>query len=337
MKLIEHYNLSDLTTFGTEAMADFFVSIDSLQDVHELVNVQKDYHLLVLGGGSNLLFTQDFHGCVIKNNIKGIEKIAEDDEHVCLKIGAGEIWDELVAYCVKKGWAGVENLSLIPGTVGAAPIQNIGAYGVELKEVFECLEAVNLFTGETKIYQKSDCEFGYRQSVFKKEAFKGQYIITHVTLKLNKRPSFKTTYGAIQQKLDEKGITELSIAAIRSVVCEIRQSKLPDPAKIGNAGSFFKNPELSLEAFEHLKQIAPDVPNYPVNPTTVKVPAGWLIEQCGWKGKTFGSYGVYDKQALVLVSYGEKEGEKIKKLAYDIKKSVWDRFSVHIAPEVNIL
>jgi len=337
MKLIEHYNLSHLSTFRTEALADFFVSVDSLDDLQEFIKEKKNSPLLVLGGGSNVLFTKDFHGCVIKNNITGIEKIKEDDDHIWLKIGAGEVWDELVDYCVTNDWAGIENLSLIPGTVGAAPIQNIGAYGVELKEVFESLEAISLLTGQKKTYQKSDCGFGYRQSIFKKDTFKGKYIITHVTLKLNKQATFKTSYGAIQQKLDEKGITELSVKAIRTVVCEIRQHKLPDPAKIGNAGSFFKNPELSIEAFEQLKKTNPNVPNYPVNATTVKVPAGWLIEQCGWKGKTFGNYGVYDKQALVLVSYGEKNGEKIKNLAYEIKKTVWDKFSVNIEPEVNIL
>lgn len=336
MEFLNNVDLQHLTTFKTSCLCDTYTIITSLEQAKDFVKENKNEAVLVLGGGSNILFTQDYHGVVVKNEIKGITVVKEDNQHIWVKVGAGEVWDELVSYCVQQGWAGIENLSLIPGTVGASPIQNIGAYGVEIKEVFEELTAVSLESGEEETFNYADCDFGYRWSVFKGK-LKGKYIITDVTYRLNKTPNFKTSYGAIQQKLDEKGITELSIAAIREVVCEIRRSKLPNPDEIGNAGSFFKNPELPKSEFERLQNLHPNVPNYPVSETIIKVPAGWLIDQCGWKGKRFGNIGVYDKQALVLVNYGEKEGSKVKELAYQIKDSVWEKFQVTIEPEVNIL
>ena len=293
--------------------------------------------MMLLGGGSNVLLCNDYKGLVVRNAIKGklIEK--EDDQHVYLKIFSGESWHETVMYCVEHQWAGVENLSLIPGSVGAAPMQNIGAYGVELENVFYQLEAFNLQTFELETFDKNTCEFGYRESVFKRK-LKGQYFIYSVTLKLDKKPNIHADYGDIQAVLLDKGIQaqSASIKDISEAVIQIRQSKLPDPKVLGNSGSFFKNPQISQAHFEALKLEFPEIKGYPQN-EGVKVPAAWLIEQCQWKGKRVGHTGSHAKQALVLVNYGEATGSEIYQLAQDIILSVAKKFSIQLEPEVNVV
>jgi len=338
MEIKSDYSLKLLNTFQIAAKAKYFSEFYSVEELRSLLQSPQFVNepKLILGGGSNILFTKDFDGLVLQNKIKGIEIVNEDEEHVFVKAGAGELWHQLVLFCIDKGFAGIENLSLIPGTVGAAPMQNIGAYGVEIKDVFYNLEALNSKDHSLKIFTKEDCKFGYRESVFKRE-LKGQYIITTVTLKLNKKPVFNTTYGAIQATLDEMGVKELSIKAISDAVIHIRQSKLPDPAQIGNAGSFFKNPEITIAQYNVLKSKYPDMPSYNTTQGMVKVPTGWLNEQCGWKGKVVGNTGVHKQQALVLVNYGNATGSEVKKLSEDIKKSVKEKFGIELETEVNII
>lgn len=336
MEIKHNSSLKPYNTFGIEVSAKHFVEIHSVAELQELQ--LSDYFKLpklILGGGSNILFTKDFDGLAIKLSIKGIEKLQENNDHVMVKVGAGENWHQFVLTSIENKWAGIENMSLIPGTVGAAPMQNIGAYGVEIKEVFVELEAFNIQSGETKVFNKEACEFGYRWSVFKGE-LKDQYIITSVTFQLAKQPTFKTEYGDIKNTLEEMNVTELSIKAISDAVVKIRQSKLPDPKQLGNAGSFFKNPEIPKNQFEKLKEKFPAVPGYPVSGDLVKVPAGWLIDQAGWKGRTIGAVGVHKNQALVLVNYGKGTGEQIYSLAMDIKRAVKNIYDVDINPEVNI-
>ncbi|MDP5120990.1 MAG: UDP-N-acetylmuramate dehydrogenase [Spirosomaceae bacterium] len=331
-------SLKSYNTFGLEATADLFTTISSTEELKSILHNADYKHIekLYLGGGSNVLFTKDFAGMVILNRIKGITVANEDENYVWVNAGAGESWHELVLFCVANNYAGMENLSLIPGTVGAAPMQNIGAYGVEIKDIFESLEALNLATHETEIFDAAACKFGYRESVFKHEA-KGKYVITNVTFRLNKTPNFHVEYGAIKDTLEEMGVTDLSIKAISDAVIKIRQSKLPNPAEIGNAGSFFKNPEIPKTQFTALKGLYAEMPSYPINESTVKVPAGWLIEQAGWKGKRFGEIGVHAKQALVLVNYGNGKGDQIKALASDIQASVNEKFGINLTPEVNFI
>lgn len=338
MQIQKDVSLKQLNTFGIEAKAAFFAEVNSVEELKELIKRDdlKPLPKLILGGGSNILFTQDFPGLVIKNNLKGKEIIEETDEYALVKAMSGEVWHEFVLFCIDNDLAGIENLSLIPGSVGAAPIQNIGAYGVELQEVFHSLEAFHIEKGTIEEFDGNACAFGYRDSVFKNE-LKGKYFITGVVLKLNKKPDFKISYGAIQQTLDEAGIKDLTIRHISEAVCNIRNSKLPDPREIGNAGSFFKNPEITPEEFEHIKKGHPDAPNYPLPNGNIKVPAGWLIEQCGFKGKKVGNTGSHAKQALVLVNYGAATGEEIKSLAMEIQQAVKAEFGIEIQPEVNIV
>ncbi|WP_259015616.1 UDP-N-acetylmuramate dehydrogenase [Emticicia fluvialis] len=338
MTVQTNVSLKPYNTFGLEATAKYFVEVSGIEQLHAILNdpAFQQTERLILGGGSNLLLTQDFNGIVIKIAIKGIEKIKEDEENIWLKAGAGEVWHDLVMYCVNNEYAGVENLSLIPGTVGAAPMQNIGAYGVEIKEVFESLEAIEIKTGNIKTFTKEECRFGYRESIFKHEA-KGRYVIINVTFKLCKAPVFQVAYGAIQETLAAMNVETLSIKAISEAVISIRQSKLPNPAEIGNAGSFFKNPEIPKAQFDLLKERFPSVPSYPVNENTVKVPAGWLIEQAGWKGQRFGQVGVHTKQALVLVNYGGGKGNEIKELSQKIQQSVLEQFGIQLQAEVNFV
>ncbi|MEH0155665.1 UDP-N-acetylmuramate dehydrogenase [Limibacter armeniacum] len=337
-QLSQNISLKPFNTFGVEISANQFVTVKSAEDVIELLSNEEVRNLpkLILGGGSNILFTQDVSGLVIKNEISGIDVIQEDETAVWLKVGGGVVWHELVLYTVSNNWQGIENLSLIPGTVGAAPIQNIGAYGVELKDVFESLEAIDLADGSLHSFTHSDCEFGYRDSVFKRQ-FKGKFIISSVVLKLSKQPVFNTSYGAIEQTLNEMNITELTVKAISDAVISIRESKLPNPAQVGNCGSFFKNPEIPQAQYEELKNSYPAIPGYPTKTEMIKVPAGWLIEQCGWKGKQIGNVGTYPKQALVLINCGGASGKEAEDLAMQIKASVDEKFGIEIIPEVNII
>jgi UDP-N-acetylmuramate dehydrogenase len=337
MNLQRHFNLQAYNTFGITAYCDYFVEITTVAELLEIINYEtlKALPVLILGGGSNLLFTQDFKGLVIKNSIKGIELIKEDEQHVWLKSYSGEVWHHLVQYAIAHNYGGIENLSLIPGQVGAAPMQNIGAYGVEIEGVFDSLEAIDLQNGTTRIFTKSECNFGYRESIFKKEA-KGKYCIVSVTFKLNKQPVFNTSYGAIQDTLQQMNVA-LSVKTISEAVVQIRTSKLPDPKVLGNAGSFFKNPEIAKEQFLQLQQQYPTIPHYPAADDNIKVPAGWLIEQCGWKGKRVGNTGSHAQQALVLVNYGNATGEEIKNLSQQIQQSVQEKFGIDLTPEVNFV
>lgn len=336
--LIEkNYNLKALNTFGIEAFATEYTEIFSEENMQSLIanQVLKNKQLLILGGGSNLLFTKNFDGLIIKNNIKGIEVIGENDDHVFVQAGAGENWHEFVLFCIKNGWNGLENLSLIPGNVGASPMQNIGAYGVEIKDVFYELEAINLHTGEIHYFSNPTCEFGYRESVFKKH-LKNQYLITRVTYQLNKKPDFKVEYGAIKAELDVMKVETLSAKAISDAVINIRSSKLPDPKKLGNAGSFFKNPVVDEKLVDEIKLNYPNVVAYPLEDGKVKLAAGWLIEQAGWKGKIVGNCGVHHLQALVLVNHGNATGSELYKLSTKILNSVKEKFNVELEREVNI-
>jgi UDP-N-acetylmuramate dehydrogenase len=333
------FSLRAYNTFGIEAQARQFVEISSVEQYIAIRKSGEFSHLphLFLGGGSNVLLTKPQEALVVKISIPGISVVKQDADFVWLKAGAGVVWDELVQYSVNQGWSGLENLSLIPGTVGAAPMQNIGAYGVEIKDTFESLEALNLQTLEVDVFDAKACAFGYRESFFKR-AGKGHYLISTVTFKLAKKPSIKTSYGAIQEVLASKGITHPSIREVADAVIEIRQSKLPDPKDIGNSGSFFKNPTVS--ATEAARLIAENlgIPHYPVEGSTeVKFPAGWFIEKAGWKGFRKGDAGVHAKQALVLVNYGEATGGEILALSEEIKKSIKDTFGVSLETEVNIL
>jgi UDP-N-acetylmuramate dehydrogenase len=338
MVILENASLKPFNTFGLEASAKYFVEVNSIAELKDILQ-NPDFQTidkLFLGGGSNILLTKDYEGLVIKINLKEIKKISEDDSHVYIQAGAGEIWHELVMYCVENQYAGMENLSLIPGTVGAAPMQNIGAYGVEIKDIFEELQALNLQTLEVETFKLADCNFGYRESIFKHKA-KGKYVITSVTFRLNKTPNFKISYGDIQKTLEEMGVKDLNIKAISDSVIKIRKSKLPDPAEIGNSGSFFKNPEIPKVQYEDLKARFENIPSYPINETTVKVPAGWLIEQAGWKGFRDGQIGVHARQALVLVNYGGGTGEQIKALSAKIQASVQEKFGISLSTEVNFI
>jgi UDP-N-acetylmuramate dehydrogenase len=340
LNIQSHVSLKPYNTFRIDANARYLVEINHADDINTLLQLTDFMGLpkLILGGGSNVLLCHDFDGLVIKMNIQGIEVIREDDDHIYLIAGAGVNWHELVQFCVQQGYAGMENLSLIPGTVGAAPLQNIGAYGVELEQIFESLTAVHTQTGERQTFSHADCQFGYRESIFKRE-LKNHYIITSVTFQLNKRPTFHTRYGAIQETLSEMGVSadKLSIKAISDAVIRIRRSKLPDPAQIGNAGSFFKNPEILKSQFEALKGQFAELPGYPIGDDTVKVPAGWLIEQAGWKGYRSGDAGVHTKQALVLVNYGNATGQDLLTLAGQVRDSVQEKFGIAIMPEVNVV
>jgi len=338
MVLQEHVALNNFNTLGIQSHARYYVRIHDTQQLQQLLLAPqlKNLPRLTLGGGSNVLFLNDFKGIVLHMAIGGIATIREDPTHVWVKAGAGVNWHTLVLHCVNRNYAGIENLSLIPGTVGAAPVQNIGAYGVALSETFESLEAMEADSGAVHTFSKEDCAFGYRDSIFKNEC-KGQYIILSVTLKLHKKPAFRTTYGNLQDVLKAMGVQALSVRTISDAVIHIRKSKLPDPIHLGNAGSFFKNPIIAQQQFEQLKRTYPDMPGYAQPRDHVKVAAAWLIEQCGWKGKARGTVGVHQQHALVLVNYGSGTGQDIYQLALDIQQSVKDRFNIEITPEVQLI
>lgn len=329
-----NYSLATLNTFGIKASAEYFSTLTQESQLASLAH-QKEFAkgLFILGGGSNCLFTRDLSAWVIHNELKGIKVLKEDETSVWLEVAAGENWHRFVLYCVNNGWGGVENLSLIPGKVGGAPIQNIGAYGVEVKDTLISVNAWHIEEGRRHEFSLSDCELGYRDSIFKR-AYRGQFIICSVVFKLSKQPVFDVSYGSIQQELEREGVTQLSLKAISDAIISIRQAKLPDPAKIGNGGSFFKNPIISLAQFVALQKRNPRLPHYSLSNQRVKVPAAWLIEQCGWKGYRQGDAGVHTKQALVLVNYGEAKGEEIYKLSEEIIASVKERFGIELTREV---
>ncbi|WP_447642373.1 MULTISPECIES: UDP-N-acetylmuramate dehydrogenase [Chitinophagaceae] len=334
----QNISLLPYNTFGIDVNARYFARFSNIAELQNILEEAPNSYRLTLGGGSNILLTKDFDGLVLKNEIKGIECIWEDTDFYYVKAGSGESWHQFVLYCIEQNYAGLENLSLIPGCVGASPMQNIGAYGVEIKDVFYELEAYHIEDKRMDIFKLEDCHFGYRESVFKNK-YKGQYIITSVTYKLRKTPVYHTSYGAIQQQLDTMHIQELSIKAISDAVIAIRSSKLPDPAKIGNAGSFFKNPTIPKHQFEQLEKKFPDIKGFPApdHSIGVKIAAGWLIEQAGWKGFREGAVGVHAYQALVLVNYGGGSGKSILDLSTRIIASIEDEFGITLEREVNII
>ena len=330
-------SLKKFNTFGIDVSSKLFSQVENEDQVRNVIQSSefRNNTSLILGGGSNLLFTKNFDGIVLRNHIQGIEVIEDTKQHILVKVGGGVVWHDFVLHCIKKGWHGVENLSLIPGNVGASPMQNIGAYGVEVKEVFHELEAIHLKTGEIHYFNNSDCEFGYRESVFKNK-LKGEYLISRVIYKLLKKGDFTISYGAIEKQLESMGVQELSAKSISDAVIAIRQSKLPDPKKIGNSGSFFKNPIVDKSSYDIIKSSFPDVVAYPAGKGFMKLAAGWLIEYAGWKGKTFGNYGVHKNQALVLVNYGGASGKEIYDLSEEILNSIKEKFRVKLEREVNI-
>ncbi len=333
MLIQQNISLLPYNTFGIDAIAERFAELTDTDQLHGLSTLP--YVKRTLGGGSNILLTKPVDGLVVQNKLKGITVLKEDDVHVWLEVQSGEIWHELVMHAIANGWCGIENLALIPGTVGAAPIQNIGAYGVEAKET---IELVNAWKWEDKCfvsYTNEECQFGYRDSIFKHQQ-KDKSIITSVVFRLNKQPNYKTSYGAIAQELERMNVTELSIKAIADAVISIRTSKLPDPKQIGNAGSFFKNPTVDKAVYDHLKIKHPDVPSYPAPDDMIKIPAGWLIEQGGWKGFRNGDVGVHAKQALVLVNYGQAKGADVWQLSGEVVQSVKDKFGIELEREVQV-
>jgi len=338
MALQHDLDLTPYNTFGIAARADRAAPFRNADELRGLLAdpAVSGNPLLILGGGSNILFTQDFHGTVLRNEVPGIAVVEEDDTHVRVRAGAGETWHEFVLHCVARGWGGVENLSLIPGKVGAAPMQNIGAYGVEIKDTFDSLEALRIADGEVVLFSKEACAFGYRESFFKREG-KGLFVILSVTFRLNKEPVLNTSYGNIQEELAKKGITEPTIRDVSEAVIAIRQSKLPDPVELGNAGSFFKNPVVPTELVDRIRAQEPDVVAYPAGPGMQKLAAGWLIERVGLKGYRNGPQGVHDRQALVLVNHGGATGQGVFALSEHVLRTVKERFGVELEREVNIV
>jgi UDP-N-acetylmuramate dehydrogenase len=334
----ENFNLIKFNTFGVDVSCRYFTEIGTAKDFEELKKNKKysDAKKLVLGGGSNLLFTKDFDGIVLHNRFEGIGVVSVDEDYAFVKAGAGEVWHEVVLYCIGKNFGGVENLSLIPGYAGAAPIQNIGAYGEELQQVFHSLTAIDLESGEQKVFSPDECRFGYRDSIFKREA-KNKYMIIDVTLRLKKHPVINTTYGAIEKELEHMKVTSPTIRDVSNAVIKIRSSKLPDPKVLGNSGSFFKNPTIPIEKYDRLQQLFPDLVAYPAQGNAMKISAGWMIEKCGWKGKRIGNVGMHKDQALVLVNYGGATGRELLQHAAEVQKSVKENFGIIMEAEVNVV
>jgi len=344
MQVQENVSLKPYNTFGIEATGRYFARFHSSDELQRVLSDTRNAtnKNFILGGGSNILLTKNFEGLVLKNEVSGIEKVAEDEDFVYIKCGAGENWHQFVLHCIDNDWAGIENLSLIPGCVGASPMQNIGAYGVEIKDVFHELTAFEIREQRIENFKLEDCQFGYRESVFKGK-LKDQFVILDVTLRLNKKPKFNTSYGAVESELEKMGVGELTIRAISQAVINIRSSKLPDPADIGNAGSFFKNPTISAGSFQNLKSKFQNIVGYENANGSVKLAAGWLIEQSApanaksWKGFRTGDAGVHAKQALVLVNYGHASGKDILHLSEQVMQSVFEKFGVMLEREVNII
>lgn len=336
MKIQSNHSLKELNTFGIDVQAKNYVEAKSLNDLIQLCKANTAEQLFFLGGGSNMLLTQDIQKTVVKVDLKGIEIIQEDEDFVWVEAQAGENWHEFVLWAVQNNYGGIENLSLIPGNVGTTPIQNIGAYGVELKDVMSGCSTLEIKSQEQQQFTTAQCEFGYRESVFKNK-LKNQHVITAVTFKLTKKDhQLKTSYGAIQEELDQAGITEPTIQDVSTAVINIRNSKLPNPKEIGNSGSFFKNPVISKQQFQNIQNSYPTIPHYQVDEQYFKIPAGWLIEKAGFKGSRYGDAGVHEKQALVLVNYGNASGTEILRLAQTIQKNVFKLFQINIEAEVNI-
>ncbi|MEO5650543.1 MAG: UDP-N-acetylmuramate dehydrogenase [Ginsengibacter sp.] len=345
MQVHQNYSLKKYNTFGIDAYSKYFAEFCSAEELPILLECQRKISsIIILGGGSNILFTKNFDGFILKNNIPGIEVIQEDKDSVYIKAGAGVSWHSFVMYCVGHNYGGVENLSLIPGNVGATPMQNIGAYGVEIKDVFYELEAFHVQEKFIKKFTAFECEFGYRESVFKKR-LKDQFAILSVTYQLKKNPVFNISYGAIEQELGKMNVGKLSVKAISDAIINIRTSKLPDPERVGNAGSFFKNPVINKHELQEIQthelllhQLHElNIPYYKIDDNHFKIPAGWLIEQCGWKGFRKGDAGCYEKQALVLLNYGNATGKEIYNLSEEIVISVKERFGINLEREVNII
>ncbi len=340
MKHYTDYSLKSLHTFGMDVRTAHFVEYTSVDELEALlVRMQSEWETLPwlhMGGGSNLLFTSDYYqGVILHSAIKGWQVVDEDEECVHLRVGAGVVWDELVAYTVAQGWGGMENLSLIPGEVGASAVQNIGAYGMEAKDLIEMVDTIEIATGTSRTFACEECGYAYRQSVFKSE-LKGKFVVTHVTYRLQKNPVFHLDYGNIRAELERMG-EGISLDTIRRAVIRIRESKLPDPQVMGNAGSFFMNPIVPRAVMEHIREAYPQMPFYEVDTERVKIPAGWMIEQCGWKGRALGRVAVHDKQALVLVNLGGATGREIIALSDAVRRDVKEKFGVDIHPEVNFI
>ena len=338
MKDFRHYNLLKHNTFGITAHCRRFVEFDSVKELRTLCHslTSADQPLMTLGGGSNLLLTRDFDGTVLHSAIKGIEKTQETADDVLVRVGSGEVWDHFVAHCVAQGWHGTENLSLIPGEVGASAVQNIGAYGAEAQDIIYKVEAMEIASGNMVELTNADCHYGYRQSLFKTQ-WKGRFVITHVTYRLGKTFTPRLDYGNILAELHQEGIVSPTPQQLRDVIIKIRREKLPDPEVEGNAGSFFMNPIVSRGKYDELAAQYPNMPHYDIDADHVKIPAGWMIDQCGWKGRSLGRAGVHSKQALVLVNRGGATGNEVVTLCTTICNDVKQKFGIDINPEVNIL
>lgn len=336
MKIFRDYSLLPHNTFGMDVKASVFIEYASVEELKEVLSLYvKDNQWLHIGKGSNLLFTGDFSGIILHSAIKGYEVIHEDTNEVVVRVGAGEVWDDFVAMTVENEWYGAENLSLIPGEVGASAVQNIGAYGVEAKDLIVGVEAIEVSTGKESIFKNEECGYAYRESVFK-SLLKYQYLVTHVSYRLKKTPCYHLDYGNIRLELEKQKV-RLTLANVRQAIISIREAKLPDPKLQGNAGSFFMNPVISREHFEALLVDYPLMPHYGVDAESIKIPAAWMIDQCGWKGKRLGRAGVHDKQALVLVNLGGAVGAEVIALSEAIQKSVYEKFGINILPEVNFI
>ena len=337
MKIQKDYSLLPHNTFGMDIKASLFIEYDSTEELKELL----EHHALVhgqwlhIGGGSNLLFTADYPGTILHSAIKGYEVTSENKDEVIVRVGAGEVWDDFVAYTVGQEWYGAENLSLIPGEVGASAVQNIGAYGIEAKDLIVKVETIEASTGQERIFENADCHYAYRESVFK-HSLKGKYIVTHVSFRLKKTPTYHLDYGNIRSELEKLNCT-LNLQNVRNTIISIRNSKLPDPQVQGNAGSFFMNPIIPRSQFEAILKTYPTIPHYEVDHERVKIPAAWMIDQCGWKGKQLGRAGVHSQQALVIINCGGATGQEIITLSQEIQQSVFQKFGIRILPEVNFI
>ena len=336
MRILENYSLEKHNTFHLKVRTRWFMEYESEEELSRILHDEyfQENISLHIGEGSNLLFINDYSGIILHSKIQGIEIVEETDDEVLLRVGAGEKWDDVVAFATSHGWSGIENLSLIPGETGAAAVQNIGAYGAEIKDVVKSVETYNQLTFEKRVFTNEECEYSYRNSFFK-DPNHDPYIITYVCLRLSKKPRYILNYGNLEEEM--KKYPEISPTTIREAVCNIRRSKLPDPNELGNAGSFFMNPIISKEKFDELKIRFPNIPSYPVGNDKVKVPAGWMIEQCGFRGKSVGNVGVYEKQALVLVNLGGADGDEIALAAESIRQTVFDCFGIEIFPEVKYI